>query len=1066
MFEREFSMYNFVKYVVKRMICYLMAMVVLVAGIIIPAENVATEEKKKSVYDEIQKASISYDELMTISESALTDGKNTADIINAYTENVDYETAVNYALTAYYENDEYTELDEFVNTIDERAFDIVEGYKIAAEERNVGDVNGYEVGKVLITFNKDTTINEIEAIVEAEMGKCEEVTELFNGQYMATISISLGQTVEMAKDEYSKYSITDITASNDLAAITDYASNYVNDLSAVNQYYLDTINALDAWNYVSQHAHKKVLVGVIDTGIDLDHPDLDEVISPLSADITGSTPVLLKNASSQYTKAHGTNVAGVIAAEANNNTGVAGVASCYNNDVVEILAVQASTYYSSYADYRFSLENAIKAMNYCVEKGAKVINYSVGGLGLNTLYEDIINQVTAAGVIFVCSAGNDATDAAYGPADVDEAISAVSTTSYNTLSSFTNYGMKKDICAPGSSIYTTNAGGGMTYINGTSFSSPIIASVVAMMCSVNNNLDYLDARRILAETSVDLGFGQNSRNGLVNAGAAVKMAAKYNTDWKMENLAQNKSVTASSTYDTNGFPVANLVDGKDNTKWISNNSNGQSLIIDLGELYMVNDIDVIYDRYIVSGLQALVSEDGKSWKKVTDDSIATLYTSDIEVGMVKAKYIMLYYTGNTSYVIINEIKVWGYQLSDSVEYATEAPTTEAPTTEAPTTTTTIPSTAPLEVIAPIVSCTADNTLGVVWGQDNERILSGCLYNVYIDGVKYLSLVQCNYYTLTGVKAGTVTVKVTSVTNGVESTGVCLSVYVTGNITEQTTTEQTTTEQETTIENEEYAVVYENIATGKTTYSSSNENADYSATKATDGTMGTRWSSGWTDNEWITVDLGVEYTVGVIGVFWEAAYAKEYKVQVSVDGTTWKDVKTVTNSYCTNNEFEITPVTAKYVRIQGVKRATTYGYSIYEIQIYAVDRVNHDELLSKGKKVVSSSNETNDFSATNAVDGNNDTRWSSGWTDNEWIYVDLGESKYVSYVEFNWEAAYAKAYNVLVSNDGINWTLVKSITSGKGGIEKVDIFQNARYVKMQGVARSTVYGYSLYEMSVY
>jgi acyl-homoserine lactone acylase PvdQ len=108
-----------------------------------------------------------------------------------------------------------------------------------------------------------------------------------------------------------------------------------------------------------------------------------------------------------------------------------------------------------------------------------------------------------------------------------------------------------------------------------------------------------------------------------------------------------------------------------------------------------------------------------------------------------------------------------------------------------------------------------------------------------------------------------------------------------------------------------------------------------------------------------------------------------------------------------------------------------------------------------------------FSTAAAVDGDPTTRWSSGWSDNQWIYVDLGTSRSVARVILRWEAAYGRAYRIEVSADAAAWRTVWSTTAGDGGVDN-DAFPatSARYVRMQGVSRATSYGYSLWEFEVY
>ncbi|MEV8565069.1 discoidin domain-containing protein [Streptomyces sp. NPDC051322] len=124
------------------------------------------------------------------------------------------------------------------------------------------------------------------------------------------------------------------------------------------------------------------------------------------------------------------------------------------------------------------------------------------------------------------------------------------------------------------------------------------------------------------------------------------------------------------------------------------------------------------------------------------------------------------------------------------------------------------------------------------------------------------------------------------------------------------------------------------------------------------------------------------------------------------------------------------------------------------------------LLSQGKAVTASSEENGGTGAANAVDGNDGTRWSSAFSDPQWIQVDLGSTATLSKVVLKWEAAYAKAYRIQLSTDGTNWTDAYSTTAGPGGTETLTVAGTARYVRMNGTARATGYGYSLWEFQVY
>ncbi|WP_327308392.1 discoidin domain-containing protein [Streptomyces sp. NBC_01298] len=124
------------------------------------------------------------------------------------------------------------------------------------------------------------------------------------------------------------------------------------------------------------------------------------------------------------------------------------------------------------------------------------------------------------------------------------------------------------------------------------------------------------------------------------------------------------------------------------------------------------------------------------------------------------------------------------------------------------------------------------------------------------------------------------------------------------------------------------------------------------------------------------------------------------------------------------------------------------------------------LLSQGKPATASSSEGAGTPASAAVDGNNGTRWSSQFSDPQWIQVDLGAAAQLSQVVLRWETAAAKAYRVELSTDGANWSTAYSTAIATGGVQTHDITGTARYVRVYGTQRTTGYGYSLWEFQVY
>ena len=109
--------------------------------------------------------------------------------------------------------------------------------------------------------------------------------------------------------------------------------------------------------------------------------------------------------------------------------------------------------------------------------------------------------------------------------------------------------------------------------------------------------------------------------------------------------------------------------------------------------------------------------------------------------------------------------------------------------------------------------------------------------------------------------------------------------------------------------------------------------DYRPENAVDGFSDTRWSSEFSDPQWLVIDLGAPMSISHVVLDWEAACAKNYAIQVSLDGTTWTDVYTTTNCQGGTEEIKFAPTSARWVRFYGTKRATPFGYSLWEMRVF-------------------------------------------------------------------------------------------------------------------------------------
>jgi len=124
-------------------------------------------------------------------------------------------------------------------------------------------------------------------------------------------------------------------------------------------------------------------------------------------------------------------------------------------------------------------------------------------------------------------------------------------------------------------------------------------------------------------------------------------------------------------------------------------------------------------------------------------------------------------------------------------------------------------------------------------------------------------------------------------------------------------------------------------------------------------------------------------------------------------------------------------------------------------------------IALNKPATASSIENAGTPASAAVDGSTTTRWSSVFSDPQWIRVDLGATTSICRVRLNWEAAYGKSYQIQTSPDGNTWTNIYTTTTGDGGIDDLTgLSGSGRYVRMNGTVRGTPYGYSLWEFEIY
>ncbi|NUT40099.1 MAG: discoidin domain-containing protein, partial [Thermoactinospora sp.] len=229
-----------------------------------------------------------------------------------------------------------------------------------------------------------------------------------------------------------------------------------------------------------------------------------------------------------------------------------------------------------------------------------------------------------------------------------------------------------------------------------------------------------------------------------------------------------------------------------------------------------------------------------------------------------------------------------------------------------------------------------------------------------------------------------------------------------------------------------------LSQGKPATASSVEAAPFGAANAVDGDPGTRWSSAFSDPQWLTVDLGATASIGSVVLNWETAYASAFRLQTSPDNSTWTTIHTTTSSTGGVQTINVTG-SGRYVRLYADTRATAWGVSLWEFQVHAGGTSGGEQLLSYGKPGTASSSQHDgncwECTPARAFDLDPASRWATspttGWVDPGWIAVDLGATAQITKIVLQWDPAYARSYQIQVSPNGTDWTPIYSTTTSTG-----------------------------------
>lgn len=273
------------------------------------------------------------------------------------------------------------------------------------------------------------------------------------------------------------------------------------------------VNRIDADLVWGLTVGDPIRVAIIDTGIDLAHPDLKD-------NIKGGYNAINPLKSANDDNGHGTHVAGITAA-VDNTIGVIGVGPGIDLYAVKVLDRRGSGY----------LSDVVEGLDWAIQNGMQVVNMSLGTSSNVLSFQEAIQRVNATGIVQVAAAGNSGGAVIY-PAAYPEVIAVSATDSTDTIASWSSRGPEVDLAAPGVSIYSTYKGQTYKTLSGTSMAAPHVTGTAALVLTQTAKCDTdlsgvcspTEVQQRLETTARDLGSGGKDNlygSGLVDAYQAV-----------------------------------------------------------------------------------------------------------------------------------------------------------------------------------------------------------------------------------------------------------------------------------------------------------------------------------------------------------------------------------------------------------------------------------------------------------------------------------------------------------------------------------------------------------------
>ncbi|RCX22789.1 type VII secretion-associated serine protease mycosin [Fontibacillus phaseoli] len=346
----------------------------------------------------------------------------------------------------------------------------------------------YYENEIVVTFAQAPSAAEMEKI-EGDL-RCKPARNIGNTYIFASETMDMKQLRSYFKKNWKPNYVEPhylYMTNEDEMSSSEESPEIPNDLLfSEYQWNLPIIETNRGWKL--SKGSDDVIVAVVDTGVDLKHPDLKGRLLPgYNVVSTGDEPL--------DDVGHGTHVAGIISANVNNSEGIAGM--MWGGKILPVKALDGTGSGTTYS--------VAQGIIWATDHGAKVINMSLGNYADAQFLHEAIKYAYDRDVVLIAATGNDNTERPGYPAAYPEVLSVSATDYHLQRASFSNYGDYVDVMAPGESIASTYPDNQYAALSGTSMASPHVSALAALIRSVNPDLKNTEVMDIIRSNVIDLG---------------------------------------------------------------------------------------------------------------------------------------------------------------------------------------------------------------------------------------------------------------------------------------------------------------------------------------------------------------------------------------------------------------------------------------------------------------------------------------------------------------------------------------------------------------------------------